>query len=72
MPDDASAASIEESSRWFAQQNMAHYLGKWVAVVGHSIIASGTDLKQVLTDARRKAPTKVPYVTAVPHGTVTA
>ena len=46
------------------------YIGKWVAVVEHEIIAIGNSLEEVYLEAikKRKDCNSVPYITMIPTG----
>lgn len=46
------------------------YIGKWIAVVGKELVASGTSGKEVFEEARRKYPNKEPFVMKIPADTV--
>ena len=44
------------------------YKGRYVAVVGRRVVASGTNAKQVWLEAKRKNPTARPELHKVPKG----
>jgi hypothetical protein len=46
--------------------NLGDYLGKWIAIVGDKVIASGEDGKAVFKEAKTKFPRKEPLVLKVP------
>jgi hypothetical protein len=46
--------------------NLGDYIGKWIAVVGDKIVASGDDGKAVFKEAQSKCPNKEPLILKVP------
>jgi hypothetical protein len=46
--------------------NLGDYLGKWIAIVGDEVIASGTDGKVVFKEAKTKFPNEEPLILKVP------
>ena len=46
--------------------NLGDYIGKWIAVVGDAIVASGDDGKVVFKEAQSKCPNKEPLILKVP------
>ena len=46
------------------------YIGKWVAVIDHEIVAIGDSLEEVYLESirKRKDCNSVPYVTKIPTG----
>jgi len=45
---------------------LGRYVEKWIAVLDNSVVASGDDLKEVYGEAKRKYPTRTPFVMKVP------
>ena len=54
--------------RFFVAINFSKYRGRYVAVVGKRVVASGTNAKQVWLEAKRKNPTARPELHKVPKG----
>lgn len=46
--------------------NLGNYIGKWIAVVGDKIVASGDDGKVVFKEAQNRYPDKEPLILKVP------
>ena len=46
--------------------NLGDYVGKWIAIVGDKVIASGNDGKKVFQEARKKYPKREPLIMKVP------
>ena len=53
--------------RFFAI-DFSRYKGRYVAVVGRRVVASGTNAKHVWLEAKRKNPTARPELHKVPKG----
>lgn len=41
---------------WFTQADLRRYRGKYVAIVGRQVAASGKDARRVLAQARKRFP----------------
>ena len=54
--------------RFFVAINFSKYKGRYVAVVGKRVVASGTNAKQVWLEAKRKNPTARTELHKVPKG----
>jgi hypothetical protein len=50
--------------------NLGDYLGKWIAIVGEQVVATGSDGKAVFKEAKRKCPNKEPLILKVPQDRV--
>ena len=50
--------------------NLDQYIGKWIALVGKEIVASGDSGKAVFEQAKNKHPDKEPFVMKIPLETV--
>jgi hypothetical protein len=51
---------------FYSVADMSEYSGKWVAIVGQKVIASGEDFKEVYREAKQKAKNKEPMFAQVP------
>lgn len=49
---------------------LGKYVGKWIAIIGDEIVASGTDATAVFKEAKTKFPNKEPLILKVPADTV--
>ena len=50
--------------------NLQDYVGKWIALVGKEIVASGDSGKTVFEQAKSKYPNKEPFIMKLPAETV--
>ena len=57
-----------KKKRFFIAIDFSRYKGRYVAVVGRRVVASGTNAKQVWLEAKRKNPTARPELHKVPKG----
>jgi hypothetical protein len=57
-----------KKTRFFVAIDFSRYKGRYVAVVGKRVVASGTNAKQVWLEAKRKNPTARPELHKVPKG----
>jgi len=52
---------------FFIRADVQQHVGEWVAISNDTIIASGKNVKEVITKAKAKEPKKRPFVTKVPE-----
>jgi len=52
---------------FYSLSDLSGYEGKWIAILGKEVIASGKDLKQVYKEAKEKAGKKEPMFARVPR-----
>ncbi len=57
---------MSQEFEFLSVTDTSKYAGKWIAVLGQQIIASGDDLKEVYKEAKSKAGTKEPLFMRVP------
>ncbi len=57
-----------KKKRFFVAIDFSRYKGRYVAVVGKRVIASGTNAKRVWSEAKKKNPTARPELHKVPKG----
>ena len=50
--------------------DLGNYVGKWIAIVGEEIVASGDQGKKVFLKAKNKYPKKDPFIMKVPTDVV--
>ncbi|MGD0688400.1 MAG: DUF5678 domain-containing protein [Candidatus Bathyarchaeia archaeon] len=55
-----------KKKRFFVAIDFSRYKGRYVAVVGKRVVASGTNAKQVWLEAKRKNPKARPELHKVP------
>ena len=51
--------------QWFIQQDLSAYAGKWIAIVGRKVVASGNDPARVVSEVKQKYPHKTPFLTKI-------
>lgn len=51
---------------FYVKANLKEYEGKYVAIIGDKVVASGTNAKEVLEEAKRKFPNKMPALAKIP------
>ena len=58
----------EKELNWISThfEELEHYWGKWVAIVGDRIVASGDSVKEVMEIVNQKKIKEQPLVTLVP------
>jgi len=56
----------DDNYQFYLKANVSNYLGQWVAICGHKIVASGHDVKKVYKEAREKCPKEKPLLTRIP------
>lgn len=49
---------------------LGEHLGKWIAVVGDGIVASGDDVKEVYKKSKSKYPEETPLIMKIPKEAV--
>jgi hypothetical protein len=50
--------------------DLGSYVGKWIAIVGDKVVATGADAKNVFKEAKEKHPKKEPLLMKVPKDRV--
>jgi hypothetical protein len=50
--------------------DLRQYVGKWIALVGKDLVATGDNGKEVFAEAKRKYPDKEPFVMKIPADAV--
>ena len=51
---------------WYIRANTQRYSGKWIAIVGQKVVASGDDAEKVYKDAKTRYPQRKPSIAKVP------
>ncbi len=57
---------MSEEFEFYIKADMKKYEGKYVAIIGSKVVASGTNAKHVLEEANKKNPGKKPTLVKVP------
>lgn len=52
---------------FYLKANLRKYEGKYVAIVDDRVVASGDNAKEVLDEAKRKFPLKIPTLAKIPR-----
>lgn len=50
--------------------DLGKFVGKWIAIVGEEVVASGDQGKQVFQKAKEKYPKREPFIMKVPKDEV--
>lgn len=60
---------MQDEMNWFASspKELEEFRGKYIALVGKEVVASGESAKEVLEKAREKYPSTVPVLTFIPQ-----
>ncbi len=51
--------------KWFLEQDLTEYSGKWLAILNKKVVAYGPDINQVIKQTKDKYPNKKPLITKV-------
>jgi len=65
-PEDSGGLKMSKNYEWYIHTDTSEFEGKWIAIVDQRVIAQGENAKDVLEEAERKFPDKVPSITKVP------
>lgn len=57
-----------KNSSFFLKSSLKKYKGKYVAILGKKIVASGKNAKEVWEKARKKYPDRLPTIAKLPKG----
>ncbi len=57
---------MSQEFQFYSVMDSPEYAGKWVAIVGDKVIASGYDVKEVYQKAKEKAGKKEPLFVKMP------
>ncbi len=61
---------VSRDYEWFVKADMRRYRGKYVIVKGRKVVASGTNLKQLIRQFNQEYPGKAPIITKTPKDEV--
>ncbi len=51
---------------FYLKADLKKYEGKYIAIIGNKVVASGTNAKHVISEAKKKYPDKKPTLAKVP------
>ena len=57
---------MDEELKWFASADLNKYAGKYIAIIGKKIVASGNNAKEVWNAAKAAFPDKTPTLAKIP------
>ena len=58
---------ISDEFDFFVHADLSLYRGKYIALVGKRVVASGDDAKKVWEEARKRYPQKIPTLAKLPR-----
>lgn len=58
---------MTQEFEFYSLSDMSKYSGKWVAILGKEVIASGDDFKEVYKEAKEKAKNRKPMFAQIPR-----
>lgn len=58
--------TMSQEFMYYSETDLSSYAGKWVAILGEKVIASGDDFKEVYKKAKAVAKDKEPLFTRIP------
>jgi hypothetical protein len=58
---------MTQEFEFYSVSDMSEYSGKWVAILGKEVIASGDDLKKVYDEAKKKSGNREPLFARIPN-----
>lgn len=61
---------MTQEFRFFLHGNLKKYRGRYVALIGHKVVASGHDAKKVWEKAQKLYPRKLPTLAKLPKSEV--
>lgn len=57
---------MSKEFEFFIKANLKKYQGKYIAIVGERVVASGENAREVWQKARKKFPHKIPTLAKLP------
>lgn len=51
----------------YMEMDLSGYIGEWVAICDTKIVSHGRSVKDVFSEAKKKCPSKRPFLTKVPE-----
>lgn len=55
---------------FYLKADLSKYEGKYVAIVDDKVVASGDNAKEVIEEAKKKFPDKMPMLAKIPKGDI--
>ncbi|MCK4589355.1 MAG: succinyl-CoA synthetase subunit alpha [Nanoarchaeota archaeon] len=50
---------------WFLKNDFSQYSGKWLAIIGKEVVASGENVNMLIKQVKKHYPNKRPFITKV-------
>ncbi len=57
---------MSKEFEFYVKADLSKYKGKYIAIVEDKVVASGENAKEVLDEAKRKFPNKIPTIAKIP------
>ena len=57
---------MSQEFEFYSVSDMSEYSGKWIAILGKEVVASGDDLKKVYDEAKEKSGKREPLFARIP------
>ena len=51
---------------FYVKADLSRYSGKYIVIIGDKVVASGENAKEVLDEAKKKFPDKIPTLAKIP------
>lgn len=58
---------VDADMKWFVHEPLAQYKGEYVVISDKKVVLHGHDLKDMVTEFRKKYPGKTPLVAKIPQ-----
>lgn len=58
---------VTKEFEFYLKADLSKYKGKYIAIVEDKVVASGDNAKEVLDEAKRKFPNKIPTIAKIPY-----
>jgi len=57
---------MDKDYEFFMRENVAEYIGQWIAICNQKIVSHGKDIKKVFKETKEKYPNEIPLLTWIP------
>ncbi|MBI4981360.1 succinyl-CoA synthetase subunit alpha [Candidatus Woesearchaeota archaeon] len=57
---------VSTEFEFYVKADLSKYGGKYIAIVGEKVVASGDNAKEVLEEAKKKFPNMIPTLAKIP------
>jgi orotate phosphoribosyltransferase-like protein len=58
---------VDGDYEWYLNADLDEYTGKWVVILNKKVVGSGTNIKEMLENVRKKHPNAKPLLVRVPE-----